>query len=310
MKTKQRLFTLLLSALLLLVALPFFAACDNETIEPNTGEYEFVFEGSGTFSDGVDYHITIRGNHDQTFLLTIKELPLLEMDGTWVLVENKGYKFYLNDYDGTYVYTTYDTTSKVFTAKVPVNLSEGLGRKTVTMTYQDAAFAAVYDGVGLPPHPPTFTGFGYGGSNGNSVYNCQIICREDGTCVSVTDKSGTADREGTYTYDAETDTYYFEFADEEYDVSYIKSTDEGMAYYHTFGSAAGGTPSKATTETLLQSDGFPRFNTSTWYYDADGNKVETEFKTTYDAETKTYTLIYEAFCHGFCDRLVTYTLED
>lgn len=314
-KARRSLIGLVIAFVLAAVALFGFTACDGAQgggTEP-ASQAEFVFEGQATFSNGVDYSIVITGYKDNSFLLTVKEMPILEMDGTWTMVEGKGYKLYLNDAGGTYVYTSYDTAAKAFTAKVPVNLGGGFGSTTVTMTCADEAFASLYDGEGLPPHPPTFTGHGLGGTKGNSEYLCSLICFEDGTCVAVTDKTGIPNRNGVYTYDSETNTYSFEFEDETeaYDRAFIYENDEGVeCYYHTFGCAVGDVGSTATTEKLPVSDGIPHYNTSTWYYDADGNKVETQFKTTYDEATKTYTLIYEAYCRGFVDRLVTYTVED
>lgn len=316
LKAKRFIFSVVVAFCLLFAASVCLTACngDNGGGGGNSEDKEFVFEGAATFSNGVDYSIVITGyaDEEQSFLLTVKEMPILEMGGTWVMVEGKGYKLYLNDAGGTYVYTSYNVATQSFTAKVPVNLGGGFGNATVVMTCKDGGFAAQYDGIGLPPHPPTFTGHGLGGTKGNSSYDCSVICREDGTCVAVTDKTGIPDREGTYTYDAETNVYSFEFADETeaYERAFIYTKNDVENYYHTFGCAVGDVGSIATTEYLPVSEGIPHYNTSTWYYDGDGNKVETEFKTTYDEATKTYTLIYEAYCRGFVDRLVTYTVED
>lgn len=313
MKKKGKLACTLLASFFAVTALFSVAACASEKSEDNS---EFVFKGSGKFGDGNDYHITLVGNKDdeKSFLLTVDEIPMLELGGTWVMVENKGYKLYLDDTDGTYVYTRYNPATKEFSAKFNLNLSGGLGRSKVALTYRDEEFAKEYDGKGLPMHPPTFTGYGWAGLWSKTKYDCSLICREDGTCVSITDKTGVPNRNGVYTYDEETNVFSFEFEDEVYQSNYLNSnayTGFDLAYIHCYGSAMNDDGVTGWVEYYDATKEMPKFNTCTWHYDKEtGEKVVIDFKTTYDEATKTYSLIYEAFAKGFVDRLVTYTVED
>lgn len=293
-----------------------FAACTKQQ-QTTDGDYEFVFTGSGVFSDGNEYNVTITGNKDKdkTFDLRVEEMPALELDGTWVYVENKGYKLYFNDSGGSFVYSKYDTQSKEFSFKYSLNLGGGLGQTKVTMTCLDEKFSSVYDGVGLPPIPPTFTGYGWGGAKGVNKYTCTLICNEDGTCVSITDTAGIDPRYGTWEYNEETNVYSFEFEEEVYPSNYIRPRpeDNKQSYLHGYGvlkDLEEGHTEYVQYMPVEDFDEQPQFTTSTWYYDENGNKVETPFETTYDEETKTYTLIYEAMAKRFLDRIVTYTLED
>lgn len=315
MKSKRKLLSVVLAFLIVCMSLSMLMGCANKSEgDPvNTGDYEFVFEGGGVFADSVNYHVSITGNKDadQTFVLRVEEMPMLEMTGNWVLVEHKGYKLYFDDSEGSFAYSRYDASTKDFTVKYNLNLGGGQGRAKVVLTYKDEAFSSEYDGEGLPPLPPTFSGHGWLGSN---RHDCVLYCYEDGTCVSVTDKAGVPDRKGTYTYDAETNVYSFTFEDESshYPANYIKTDEEGNTYYDmVYTALVTDDPSKGIYSTWLPTaDGFPQFTTGAWYLNEQGEKVEYEFKTTYDEATKTYTLYYEAYSKGLLHRVVTYTVED
>ena len=151
----------------------------------------------------------ITGNKDGTLLVTIEELPRLSMDGTWVLVENKGYKVYLNDGNGTYAYTKYDDTSDTFSFSTAI-ATGNYGSPVVEFTYVDPAF--VYDGEGLGRKPPLFVVSGYNGAV--FLQEGNITCGEDGTFISAS-SGGTwwcYDRnEGTWIYNEEQDQYELTF---------------------------------------------------------------------------------------------------
>lgn len=307
---------LALSALLLPVML--FGACAPEGqggTETESGDPAFVYEGGGVFADGVNYHIVLTGNNDtdKTFVLKVKEMPMLELGGNYVYVENKGYKFYFNDTDKSFAYARYDAGTKEFTLKYNLNLGGGQGRSKVVLNCKDEAFAASYDGEGLPPLPPTFSGHGW---NGTNRHDCVLYCYEDGTCVSITDKAGVPNRSGTYTYDAATNVYSFEFEDESshYPANYLTQCPDGhTAYRLDYCVFRGDDPSTGNYRSTLCSvdeGGFPDFTKSAFWVDESGERHTFEFKTTYDEATKTYTLYYEAYSKGLQCRVVTYTVDD
>ena len=303
----------LLAILMLCMPLALVAGCDGkgEDKPGPTGDYEFVFEGGGVFDDGVNYHVTVYGNKDESLSLHVAEMPTLSMSGHWVFVENKGYKLYFNDAQESFAYARYDTATEEFTVKYSLNLGGGQGNAKVTLTCKDEAFAAEYDGIGLPPLPPTFTGHGW---NGTNRHDCILYCYEDGTCKSVTNKAGVPDRMGTYTYDEETNVYSFEFEDEKdhYPANYIGTAADGSTYYRLdYCVFRGDDPSKGNFRGQIPtSEGFPQFTTSAYWIDENGEKVWYDFKTTYDEETKTYTLYYEAYSKGLQNRVVTYTVDE
>lgn len=281
-----------------------------ETVAPANSEFYFV--GGGVFGDDVNYHVTITGNKDadKTFVLKVKEMPALELTGKWVFVEKKGYKLYFDDTDGSFAYARYDATTKEYTLKYTLNLGGGQGRNKVVLTYKDEAFASVYDGEGLPPLPPTFSGHGW---NGTNRHDCALFCYEDGTCVSITDKAGVPNRNGTYTYDKVANKYSFTFEDElsHYPANYIATVDGVECYRYDWTVLGGDDPTVSSKrENLPTSEGFPDFSTSAWYRNEAGEKVWFNFETTYDEATKTFDLYYEAYSKGLQVRHVTYTVDD
>lgn len=315
MKTK-RFVALMLAVVVLSLCASAFTACGGSNADD--GDWEFVFAGSGVFADGNEYNAVIRGNkdEDQTFVLTIEELPALELGGTWVLVEGKGYKLYFDDSGNSYSYSYYDTDTSTFSLKYTLNLSGGLGSAKINFMFRDEAFASVYDGEGLPPHPPTFTATGYGNLAALTPYYFTLICNEDGTCVSVPARADIDKRNGTYTYDEESNVYSFEFEDQEYTSNYLFTDDDGKQYYrHMYTASVDNTLQYGVGYSELieytGTESQPQFNTAVTHTDkTTGEPVTIEYKTTYDEETKTYSLIYETFAKCFLDVYATYTVEE
>ena len=313
MRTKKS-FSLLCAVVLSFSVMPVFAACGGDSGSDNNDQYEFVFDGSGVFNDGVDYHVRIVGNKDdeRSLQLSVKEMPALKMTGKWVLVENKGYKLYFDDSSGTFAYARYDDKTQEFTIKYSLNLGGGQGNGKVILTCKDESFAKEYDGIGLPPLPPTFKGWGW---NGTNRLDCVLYCYEDGTCVSVTDRAGVPDWYGTYIYDAEKNQYSFTFNDERdiYPPNYTTTLPDGSVGYRLdYCVFRGDNPSKGNYRATLPAENGlpPAFNTGCYWFDENGERHDYDFVTTYDDETRTYTLYYEAYSKGFQNRCVTYTVED
>lgn len=315
-RSKRRCFFAVLLALLF-VCMAFVACTPAEEL-PQNENYEFVFSGTGTFADGNNYTIVINGNDDagKTFRLSVEEIPALELDGTWVYVEGKGYKLYFNDASETYVYTKYNVDTKEFSFKYTLNLSGGLGEAKVEMFAKDEAFASVYDGKGLPAHPPTFTGVGWGGGSGTMAVASTLVCNEDGTCISIASETGAPNRTGRWSYDEERNVYSFVFDDETYPTNYIKPhPDSGKSSWrHSYGAVFSTEAGSSEYIDYIVIENFeeqPQFTDATWYYGENGEPVYIPFETTYDEATKTYTLIYEALAKNmFLTRVVTYTVDE
>lgn len=294
MKKKNKFWpvaALLLAAMLMTLAL---TACDpaegsnSQGLEDRPsanvpeGDYEFVFTGSGVFNDSKTYNFTILGNKDDghTAELIIEELPALSLDATYTFVEGKGYKIYFDDSQSSFVYTAFDPATNDFTFKYSVNLGEGLGTTKVNFSYNNALFAAQYDGEGLGPVPPIFSGHGYGLVAGNADVNSTLTCFEDGTCNIVSESmTAVPTRYGTYTYDADANVYHFVFEEQVYDDSF--AMEEGYLHIKGFEERA---------------------------YE-ERNTALTEFETTYDDTTNTYSMTVEIIYYFFTDIQFTYIVE-
>lgn len=205
MKVWQKIAAGILSAALVLGLGVGIAGCGpTETPEPDPGggedlsQYEFVFSGEGDFSQngGQERHLNIEvyGNEDESVVLRVEQLPQIQIYGTWVLVENKGYKIYFEDAASTYVYCAYDESAGTHSFHYSCDFGT-VGTTEVTFTYSDPDFE--YDGVGLGAHPPIVAG--QGRSSGTT-----LTCNEDGTVV-------VGSRTGTWEYLEETDQYHFTF---------------------------------------------------------------------------------------------------
>lgn len=89
-----------------------------------TADYEFVFTGT-TEIDNNEYHVSVYGNKDEEKSITLKieELPMVELTGSWIFVEEKGYKIYFDDATSSFAYTKYDPAEKLFSFNYNLNLA-------------------------------------------------------------------------------------------------------------------------------------------------------------------------------------------
>ena len=128
----------------------------------DTSAYEFVFNGTVETNTGRTFTLDMAGNKDegQTLSLAVKEMPALNLSGRWTFTENKGYKIFLDDANGTFMYSRYNPDSKEFTVTFDYDMGN-FGQPRAVLTYSDEAFAAQYDGVGLGRKPPSFALEGY-----------------------------------------------------------------------------------------------------------------------------------------------------
>lgn len=340
MTNKKRLIHLVLLAAMLLCWLVMATGCSG-----SSGNGEFTFTGSGTFDNGNTYNIKIVGDTEedgeQTFQLTINELPALELDGTWVKVDGKGYKLYFDDYDEAYVYTKYDTKKGQFSFTYNLTLGGAYGSQKIRFTYNDNAFAKEYDGIGLGMKPPTLIGGGWGSTNATSWRPATLTCYEDGTVSLVCANKGNT-RTGTWSYNEETNQYSFVLVPETY--TYLRAGEDAVydkvqgnaygmycsanekyvrhIYYDSAYTFKTGDEYKAAQEAARveiwqydasESDAynFRDFDTSTWNGDYDDPQDVHEFVTTFDEETQTYSVtvvVIDGFY--YVDRVLSYTLED
>lgn len=323
MKRKKTLQILLSVLLMTLLLLPL-TACGGKN-----KSNEFEFTGEAQFDNGTTYHARILGNKDteQTFTLTVDEMPNVSLGGTWTKVEGKGYKLYFDDAEDYFAYTKYSEDTNDFTFSYSLSLGGGYGSGKFQFACHDKAFAAEYDGVGLGNRPPIMTGGGWGGSTATNWRETKLVCYEDGTCTSTCLYKGVT-RDGTWSYDQASNVYSFTFEPEEY--TYFKTVgvweNPGNSQGVDFGTAetfrhaywegdfknadelAAATGSVGRTEVWTKEEGARDYTTATWQNDG---ADEIEFKTTYDEATKTYTLVYEQIDSFFyVDRMVSYTLED
>lgn len=133
----KKLTVLFLAAVMAVSAAAVFAGCtpDEPTPPPGPVEtYEFDFVGSGEYNDGKEYTVHIRGSEaDDTFALTIDELSVFELDGTYTFVDGKGYKLYFEDVGDQFTYTDYDTATQTFSFRYNLDLGEALGSRRIEL---------------------------------------------------------------------------------------------------------------------------------------------------------------------------------
>lgn len=191
-------------------------AASTQQAEVDTSEYEFVFEGEVETATGRTFTLEMMGNKDadQTLSLTVKEMPALNLSGTWTFTENKGYKIFLDDATGTFAYSRYNPETKEFTVTFDYDMGN-FGQPRAVLTYVDEAFADSYDGEGLGVKPPTFALEGY---TTYSHYGYgTIVCAEDGSVSAQLTNTGAGwyfNRNGNWTYDEAENTYDIVFTDD------------------------------------------------------------------------------------------------
>lgn len=254
----KKLTVLLMAAVMAMSVAAVFVGC---APEEETGDgpgpaqtYEFDFVGTGNYNDGNDYTIHIRGSEEEdTFALTIDELTIFQLDGTYTYVDQKGYKLYFEDVGSQFAYTAYDTETEEFSFRYNLDLGEALGSRRIEFTYSDPDFADVYDGEGLGPTPPTFEGSGWGGYLGQfEIAPATIRCYEDGSAqFTATAVTAVDPKTGTWDYDADTNTYHLYFPPQsfansnyiqdgkyatvhgQYDVQYSSTSGQTLTDFYT-----------------------------------------------------------------------------
>lgn len=191
------------------------AAESTAAAEIDTSAYEFVFAGTVETSTGRTFTLDMTGNKDesQTLNLTVKEMPALNLTGHWTFEENKGYKVFLDDDKGTFAYSRYNPDTQEFTLTFDYDMGN-FGQPRAVLTYPDAEFASVYDGVGLGRKPPIFAVEGYTTYSHYSYGT--VLCAEDGTVSAKFTNTGAGwyfNRSGNWTYDEVNDQYDIVFND-------------------------------------------------------------------------------------------------
>lgn len=287
MKTVRKTISVFLCVAMLAAIVAVMTACGS-TPPPDSGkEYLFSFVGSGEYADGNTYTIGINGNKDDdSFELLIKELPMFQLDGQYVYVEGKGYKLYFEDAGSQFTYTAYNVNDKQFTFTYNLDLGEALGTRAIDFAYNDVAFADKYDGEGLGPVPPIFSGGGWGGFIGQfEIAPANIRCYEDGSAVfTATAVTAVDPKVGTWDYNRATNVYHLYFPPQSYANSSQFEVRDNVTYYH-----------------IVYGEGDHR-------YDVTGDKTATDFYTTYDEATGTYSLSVQIVWYIYSMIYFTYTV--
>lgn len=272
MKRTCNFFTTLLVMAIIFSAVALLGGCSGgEKKTSADNDYVFDFVGKEQYDDGQEYtfHIRAPKGEDGVFTLSINELSRFELEGTYTYVENKGYKLYFEDIDSQFAYTSYDTDTNEFSLKYNLDLGEMLGKRRVTFTWLDEEFGDVYDGEGLGMTPPTFEGGGWGGYKAQfEITGAKLTCYEDGTATfTATAVTAVDPKSGTWDYDEETNTYHFNFPAQTFsNTSNVEVQEDGRTGYQTV------------------------YGEGEWRYDKYSETTETDFYTTYDETTGTYSL--------------------
>lgn len=256
-----------------------------ETIEaePMDDIYEFVFTGSGEDRDGNKFTITLLGKEDGSVEAQSEEIPTLLLEGNWEFVENKGYKITLDDgWNYPVICPSYNTQTSEFSFNFNLSMVD------YTFTYKDEEFADHYDGVGLE-ELPTFACTGW--CHDNTLLPATLRLYEDGTCRVQSDFSVPImdmGRKGTWSYNEETNTYVFDFEQDQWEHALTYEEDGVVSYRHYLG---------------------PNDEYEHWPV-ADGPKEFTSHvESVYDEATQTYTIEFSAICCSVVDWTGTYTTE-
>lgn len=294
MAKKKRTIALLLVLVMLLANAAILSGCGQSdtkapTVATATEDYLFDFQGGAQYDDGKDYtfHIRAPRDGDGSFLLTVDQLRQFEMSGKYTYVENKGYKLYFDDVDSQFSYSSYDPSTGEFTLKYTLDLGEMLGKQRITFTAKDAAFADVYDGVGLGMTPPTFEGYGWGGFKAQfDIAPAKLTCYEDGTATfTATAVTAVDPKVGTWDYNEETNTYHFNFPPQTFaNSNNVETQEEGTVGYQTV------------------------YGSGEWRYDKYSETTETDFYTTYDEATGTYHLELQIVWYIYSIIYLSYTV--
>ncbi len=182
----------------------------------DTGDYQFAFSGTVETVTGRTFTLDLNGNKDEekTLTLAVEEMPALSIGGNWEYVENKGYKIFLNDANGTFAYTRYHTDSKTFTVMFDYDMGN-FGQPKVNLTYKDEDFATKYDGIGLGKKPPSFSLTGY--TTFNHYGYGSLLFKEDGSVAANLTNTGAGwyfNRSGKWEFNEETQEYDYWFTDQ------------------------------------------------------------------------------------------------
>lgn len=298
----SKFFGILLAALLLAALVIGITACDTQEVTPPddgtdttddvTDEYEFTFRGAEEFNDGRTYNVVVYGNKDanNSFTLEVEEVSALSLSGTWEFTADKGYTLTFDDAYDTQVRTVYDTETKAFTFGYILDLGESTGMRNVRLTYRNNAFADVYDGEGLAALP-TFTGICYTGKDSQVTLDTRVSLYEDGTCAVFTNFEGCPVRRGTWVFNAEENQYDFTMEDEDANIFGGYTYDDGHEWdvaYTTWDGTV--------------------YNWDIGQYGDENGRVDyTNFTAKYDVLSDTYSMVIEAACWGYTERLVTYS---
>lgn len=271
----------------------------NSNVDTSISENdEKVFKAAGDYTpmgatEATHAEFMVTLNDDGTLLLTSNEIETLETSGHWTLVANKGYKVYFEDRFNTYCYGSYSSSTKDHSFNY--NLELGIGSFVdITFKMHDEGFASTYDGIGIEGKPIVFTSTGW--CHDNTLLTSYLWCYEDGTAMTFSYFNVpimVMKRTATYNYDKVNHQFSFTFNDE--------PMDNALSYDEATGKDAG---KKCYRHYLGPNDVY-----ETYPCDEEIPVFTKNVTSTYNQETKTYTIDYTAICCSYVDWTGTFVGE-
>lgn len=210
MRKKRTMMTVLIMSICAVIFSVVMVGCGPVTEEP---EYAFVFSGSGKIGD-VDYNVKISGAKEtKTFVLSIAELPAIELTGTYEFDSSKGYRLTFGDNSDTVKVPKYNTATKLFSFVYELNLGTNYGKGDITFTYKNESFTPGSETFFEPFSFVGGTDYGEPLFFGMADFNMQVTLYEDNTCSATGECSLAAvnGRSGTWSYDSTENAYSFIF---------------------------------------------------------------------------------------------------
>lgn len=196
-----------LSALILIAC---FLVCGAVTLG-GCGNKKVVFDGGGEIN-GTYYNVSLEcKDEDETFSLTIEEIPSLELTGRYEYDSARGYRFTFSDSNDTIKVPEFDETTKTFSFEYTLVLGDKYGTGNVKLSYVDEDFVQTEEAFF---EPIVFYAFDEDvGGYGMTTCEAYMYLYEDGTLSIVASCPLTAvyGASGTWTFDKAANEYTFTY---------------------------------------------------------------------------------------------------
>lgn len=185
--------------------------CNNENVKEE--EYVFELSGEGTINK-VDYSFNLKGvEADNEFYIEAINTELEPIWGEWKFVEGKGYILTFDDAYWTEKKVKYDKEANQFYFSYDVNLGSAIGKTKVKFVGDAKDFAYDDEGWGFEPFEFSVVGADVFGM---TTLDATLTCYENltfeavGSCPLI----AVTARNGTYSFDKDTNAYKFIFTDQ------------------------------------------------------------------------------------------------